>query len=98
MVAIYKLGIERAGCLETGGLSVVVDAQPGGDDRHPGIEATFPREGRHGFQGPGERLLSNLIRRLTVPDSLETVPKQPVSVPLVQLVESGPVASLEPLN
>jgi hypothetical protein len=98
VVAIGTDRIEAAGCLDTGELAVVVDAQPGGDDRHPGIKAAFPGEGLHGAEGTRERLLSNLLRRLAVSDSFEAEPKQPASVMLVQLVERGSVAGLESLD
>ena len=98
LASVDRAGIGVGERLGTGLAPEVVDAQPGGDHRDPGVEAQFPAQVRQSGQGPGEGFLGDFLGGVDVADALQAEPLQAVVVAAVQLLEGVVVPGLEPLD
>lgn len=94
MVGLDGPEIDVGGWLDPSGAPMMVDAQPLGDHRHPGIEAAISGEAGHAPDGLDECLLGQFLGRMGVADAALAVLVQPGVAAPIELLEGRFVAAL----
>ena len=91
-------GVDLVAGLDPCSPTVVVDTQTGGDDRHPGVEASIAREAGERLVRLGEGLLGDLLGLSAVADAALAERAETVEVERVEVVEGRRIAGLPCLD